>query len=126
MSDGKYIITLIWLSLILICGTFPQELKATKEADLGRRIETGQGHGEDSGRCGEKRDYLIPYALGICTLLCIGGISLSCWALFNVNERRLGAALEIIGLSSFAIGWLFLWGSMIFGLPPGWPPCYPW
>jgi hypothetical protein len=76
---------------------------------------------EESGRCSAPRAELVIKVLAGCGILCIGGISLACWSLFNVNKDRrfLGATLEILGLGAFAVGWLSWWGGLIFGLPPG-------
>jgi hypothetical protein len=81
---------------------------------------------DGSSRCSPSPELVIEVLACTC-ILCIGGICLSLWVLFNVNEDRrvLCTSLEYLGLGAFTVGWWLWWSGLFLGLPQGWPPCYP-
>jgi hypothetical protein len=91
---------------------------------------TDQNQGTRENGCiqgGPSGKLVIPIAICI-AFTCWSGIGLWMWTLFNVDEERriLRATLIWLGIGSFCGGWLSPLVFLVFGLPPGWPPCYPY
>ncbi len=100
-------------------------LKSPNGGGYTPRANYHQSKGEQSNRCSAPDPKLVIEILLWCLLLC--GPGLGMWAIRNLDDKRriLSSTLGWLGIGIFGLGWFGWWAGLFFGLPYGWPPCYP-